>query len=69
MVLCRQIPDWRAKKGRDYPLHCLLAIMVMATLSGIVRGQRDLAQVSYHEAVVLEFAGIGFKRHYKVVFI
>ena len=43
MVLCRQIPDWRAKKGRDYPLHCLLAIMVMATLSGIVRGQRDLA--------------------------
>jgi hypothetical protein len=43
MVLCRQIPDWRAKKGRDYPLPCLLAIMVMATLSGIVRGQRDLA--------------------------
>lgn len=43
MILCRQIPDWRAKKGRDYPLHCLLAIMVMATLSGIVRGQRDLA--------------------------
>lgn len=43
MVLCRQIPDWRAKKGRDYSLHCLLAIMVMATLSGIVRGQRDLA--------------------------
>jgi len=43
MVLCRQIPDWRAKKGRDYSLPCLLAIMVMATLSGIVRGQRDLA--------------------------
>jgi len=43
MVLCRTIPDWRAKKGRDYPLPCLLAIMVMATLSGIVRGQRDLA--------------------------
>ena len=43
MVLCRQIPDWRVKKGRDYPLHCRLAIRVMATLSGIVRGQRDLA--------------------------
>lgn len=43
MVLCRQIPEWRAKKGRDYPLPCLLAIMVIATLSGIVRGQRDLA--------------------------
>jgi hypothetical protein len=28
-----------------------------------------LAQVSYHEAGVLEFAGIGFKRHYKVGFI
>lgn len=43
LVLCRQVPDWRAKKGKDYPLHCLLAIMVMATLAGIVRGQRDLA--------------------------
>lgn len=43
LALCRQVPDWRAKKGRDYPLPCLLAIMVMATLSGIVRGQRDLA--------------------------
>ena len=43
VVLCRQVPEWRAKKGRDYSLPCLLAIMVMATLSGIVRGQRDLA--------------------------
>ena len=40
---CRQAPDWRARKGRDYPLACLLAIMVMATLAGVVRGQRDLA--------------------------
>jgi transposase InsO family protein len=31
--------------------------------------RQALAQVSYHEAVVLEFAGIGFKRHYKVDFI
>ncbi len=31
LVLCRQVPDWRAKKGRDYPLPCLLAIVVMAT--------------------------------------
>ena len=43
MALCRRVPEWRAKKGRDYPLPCLLAIMVMATLAGIVRGQRDLA--------------------------
>lgn len=43
LVLCRQVPDWRAKKGKDYSLHCLLAIMVMAALAGIVRGQRDLA--------------------------
>ena len=41
--LCRQVPEWRCRKGRDYPLACLLAIMVMATLSGIIRGQRDLA--------------------------
>jgi len=42
-MLCREVPEWRAKKGRDYPLPCLLAIMVMATLAGVVRGQRDLA--------------------------
>ena len=36
-VLCRRVPDWRAKKGLDYPLSCLLAIMVMATLSGARR--------------------------------
>jgi hypothetical protein len=43
MIRRRRIPEWQAKKGRDYPLPCLLAIMVMASLSGIVRGQRDLA--------------------------
>lgn len=42
VALCRQLPDWRNRKGRDYPLSCLLAIMVMASLCGIVRGQRDL---------------------------
>ena len=42
-MLCRQVPEWRKRKGRDYPLPCLLAIMVMATLAGVVRGQRDLA--------------------------
>lgn len=41
--LCREVPDWRRRKGRDYPLPCLLAIMVLAAISGIVRGQRDLA--------------------------
>jgi hypothetical protein len=29
----------------------------------------QLAQVSYHEAVGLDFAGIRFERHYKVGFI
>jgi hypothetical protein len=43
LVLCRQVPEWRARKGRDYPLSCLLAIMVMASLAGVVRGQRDLS--------------------------
>jgi len=43
IILCREVPDWRKKKGKVYPLPCLLAIMVMATLAGIVRGQRDLA--------------------------
>jgi hypothetical protein len=41
--LCREVPDWRKRKGRDYPLPCLLSIIVMATLCGVVRGQRDLA--------------------------
>ena len=43
LVLCRQVPDWRAKKGKDYSLQCLLSIMVMASLAGVTRGQRDLA--------------------------
>jgi hypothetical protein len=41
--LCGEVPDWRRRKGRDYPLACLLAIMVLAAICGIVRGQRDLA--------------------------
>lgn len=41
--LCRQVPEWRKRKGRDYPLPCILAIIVMASHCGVVRGQRDLA--------------------------
>lgn len=41
--LCRTVPEWRKRKGRDYPLPSLLAIIVLATLCGVVRGQRDLA--------------------------
>jgi len=41
--LCRQVPEWRKRKGRDYPLPCILAIIVMAAFCGVVRGQRDLA--------------------------
>lgn len=40
---CRQVPEWRGAKGRDYPLPGLLAMIVLATLCGVVRGQRDLA--------------------------
>ena len=40
---CRAVPDWRGYKGRDYPLAGLLAMIVLATLCGVVRGQRDLA--------------------------
>ena len=43
LQLCGQVPDWRKRKGLDYPLPCLLAITVLATLCGVVRGQRDLA--------------------------
>lgn len=41
--LCRAVPEWRKRKGRDYPLPCVLAIIVMASFCGVVRGQRDLA--------------------------
>jgi predicted transposase YbfD/YdcC len=41
--LCGQVPDWRKRKGLDYPLRCLLAITVLASLCGVARGQRDLA--------------------------
>jgi hypothetical protein len=39
----RMVPEWRGRKGRDYPLPGLLSIIVLATLCGVVRGQRDLA--------------------------
>jgi hypothetical protein len=41
--LCREVPEWRGTKGRDYPLPGLLAMIVLAMLCGVVRGQRDLA--------------------------
>jgi len=40
---CRKVPDWRKRKGLDYPLAGLLAMIVLAALCGVVRGQRDLA--------------------------
>jgi len=40
---CRRVPEWRGAKGRDYPLPGLLAMIVLASLCGVVRGQRDLA--------------------------
>jgi len=40
---CRQVPEWRGAKGSDYPLPGLLAMIGLATLCGVVRGQRDLA--------------------------
>lgn len=39
----RMVPEWRGRKGRDYPLPGLLSLIVLATLCGVVRGQRDLA--------------------------
>lgn len=41
--MCREIPDWRKRKGRDYNLASIIAMMVLAALCGVVRGQRDLA--------------------------
>ena len=41
--LCRAVTDWRRRKGRDYPLPALLSITVLASLCGVMRGQRDLA--------------------------
>jgi len=41
--LCRSAADWRKAKGKDYHLATVLAIIIMAVLCGIVRGQRDPA--------------------------
>jgi len=43
LKMSREIPDWRGRKGRDYPLPTLVSIIVLATICGVVRGQRDLA--------------------------
>lgn len=41
--MMRVVPEWRGRKGRDYPLPGLLSMIVLATACGVVRGQRDLA--------------------------
>ena len=30
--MCREIPDWRKRKGRDYNLASIIAMMVLAAL-------------------------------------
>ena len=38
-----QVPDWRHRRVKPYPVAGLLAIVALATLCGPVLGQRDLA--------------------------
>jgi len=37
------VPDWRGRRIKTYPVTELLALVAVATLSGVARGQRDLA--------------------------
>ena len=39
----RALPEFRRKQSLAYPLSGLLALVAMATVCGVVRGQRDLA--------------------------
>lgn len=59
--IMQMVPDWRGRKGRDYQLAGLLSIIVLATLCGVVRGQRDLAAF----AATLSQAQLRALRSYK----
>ncbi len=37
------VPDWRGRRIKTYPVPGLLAMVALATLCGVARGQRDLA--------------------------
>ena len=39
----RELPEFRARAGLLYPIAGMVALMVLATFAGVVRGQRDLA--------------------------
>ena len=57
----QSVPEWRGRKGRDYPLPGLLSIIALANLCGVVRGQRDLAAF----AATLSQAQLRALRSYK----
>lgn len=66
--LCRvmtQGQDWRGRKGRDYSLATILAIIILASLCGVVRGQRDLgafaAKLTQAQLRALRSCGRGAK--------
>ncbi len=40
---CERVPEFRRAQARAYPVAGMLALIVMATLCEVVRGQRDLA--------------------------
>lgn len=40
---CESLPEFRRRQALAYPVAGMLALTVMATFSGVVRGQRDLA--------------------------
>ncbi|MER3480948.1 MAG: hypothetical protein C4327_10845 [Meiothermus sp.] len=56
----KKIPDHRGRQGREYPLHALLGLCVVAILSGR-KGLRSIARYGQDYPEVLQ--PLGFKPH------
>ena len=44
LAACARVPEFRRAQARAYPVAGMLALIVLATLCQVVRGQRDLAE-------------------------
>lgn len=62
LEMLRQVPDFRARKGREYELGFILAVCVVATLAG-ARNSREIATVA-SEICQCQLAAMGAKWDY-----
>jgi len=58
--LGRDIPEFRRKQSLAYPIAGMLALIVMAVLSGVTKGYEDLAFTKIKRCVLVNRRGTSF---------